>query len=90
MVNEEGKTVDKIKVTGLDIIRSETSKPIKEMLKDVMTCILKNEEDSRIRAKIIEYKKAIRELPLEDISGNVGVNNIQKYLKPDGPIKGCP
>lgn len=90
VVNEEGKTVDKIKVTGLDIIRSETSKPIKEMLKDVMTCILKNEEDSRIRAKIIEYKKAIRELPLEDISGNVGVNNIQKYLKPDGPIKGCP
>jgi DNA polymerase elongation subunit (family B) len=90
VVNEEGKTVDKIKVTGLDIIRSETSKPIKEMLKDVMTCILKNEEDSNIRSKIISYKKAIRELPFEDISGNIGVNNIKKYLGPDGPVKGCP
>ena len=29
IINEEGKTVDKVKVTGLDIIRSETSKPIK-------------------------------------------------------------
>ena len=90
VVNEEGKTVDKIKVTGLDIIRSETSKPIKEMLKDVMTCILKNETDDVIRTKIIDYKKSIRDLPFEDISGNVGVNNIKKYIGPEGPLKGCP
>jgi DNA polymerase elongation subunit (family B) len=90
IINEEGKTVDKVKVTGLDIIRSETSKPIKAMLKDVMTCILKNEEDSVIRAKIIEYKKAIRDLPIEDISANIGVNNINKYIGKDGPLKGAP
>lgn len=90
VVNEEGKSVDKIKVTGLDIIRSETSKPIKEMLKDVMSCILKNESDDVIRSKIIDYKKSIRDLPIEDISGNVGVNNIKKYIGPEGPLKGCP
>lgn len=90
IINKEGKEVDTIKVTGLDIIRSETSKPIKAMLKDVMSKILKNEEDSIIRGKIIEYKKAIRDLPIEDISANIGVNNINKYIGKDGPLKGAP
>ena len=90
IVNEEGKSVDKIKVTGLDIIRSETPKPIKQMLKDVMTSILKNETDASIKAKILEYKKEIKNLPIEDISANIGVNNINKYIGSGGPLKGCP
>lgn len=90
IVNEEGKNVDKVKVTGLDIIRSETSKPIKAMLKDVMTMVLKNEVDSTIKGKIKEYIKSIRELPIEDISANVGVNNIKKYIGEQGPLKGAP
>lgn len=90
VVNEDGKAVDKIKITGLDIVRSETSKPIKAMLKDVMTMVLKNSEDSLIRSKIRNYIAEIRTLPIEDLSGNVSINNIKKYIKDDGPIKGTP
>lgn len=90
VVNEEGKEVDKIKVTGLDIIRSETSKPIKAMLKSVMTSVLKNEDDNKIRSEIRKHITDIRNLPIEDVSANVSVNNIKKYITDDGPIKGTP
>jgi len=60
LVNKEGIPKDEIAVTGLDIIRSETSKEIKNRLKDVMKMILKNKPENEITDKIIEYKKEIK------------------------------
>lgn len=90
VVNEEGKSVDKIKVTGLEIIKSETSKPLKAMLKDVMTSILKAESDDTIRQKINDYKKELRTFNIEDLSSNITINLVDKYIGQNGPIKGAP
>lgn len=90
IINEEGKDVDKVKVTGLDIIRSEISKPVKVILKDIMTMVLKNEKDDIVRERIIQYRKDMKNLPIEDLSTNKTINNINKYIHEDGPIKGCP
>lgn len=90
IINEEGKNVDKVKVTGLDIIRSETPKQIKAMLKDFITMLLKNTSEEEIKTNIRQCINKIKEFPVEDISANVSVNNISKYVGDDGIIKGCP
>lgn len=90
LVNKEGIPKDEIAVTGLDIIRSETSKEIKNRLKDVMKMILKNKPENEITDKIIEYKKEIKQLNYNDIAANITVNNIEKYINENGPKKGAP
>jgi DNA polymerase elongation subunit (family B) len=90
-VNEEGAPVDKIKVTGLEIIRSDTPEAIRPRLKDVMEMILRGETDENILKKIEQYKKELKGVYPEEISVNIGASDIEKFVKADGEIeKGTP
>ena len=88
--NEEGNNVDKLTVKGLEIIKAETSPEIKSRLKTIMQMILKGAPDEEIKFKIFEYKKELKELPYEDLSVNMGINNIDKYLDGDTVKPKCP
>ncbi|MFW6026154.1 MAG: DNA polymerase domain-containing protein [Candidatus Woesearchaeota archaeon] len=90
MVNKEGAKKDELSITGLDIIRSETSKPVKQEMRKALELILKGKKDKEISDFIFGAKKRLKELSPEDLSVNIGVNNIEKYISNNGPKKGTP
>lgn len=90
LLNEEGIPTNEIKVTGLEIIRSDSSEAIKPRLKHVMEMIMKQESDEEITSQIRKYKKELLKLDPEALAANIGINNIKKYIKGGTPIKGTP
>lgn len=90
VVNDEGVPKDKIDVTGLEIIRSETPSAFKVILKDVLRFILENKSDEEILSFVTTCKKEIKERKPEEISSNININNMKKYIVDGTPIKGTP
>jgi len=90
VVNDEGVPKDKIDVTGLEIIRSETPKAFKIILKKVLSMILKAASDKEIMSFVNKSKKEIKTNNPSDISSNISINKIDKYIKDDIPMKGTP
>lgn len=90
-VNEEGIDVDRIKTTGLEIVRSDTPEVVRPMLKDFMSMILKNAPDSEMSKMISKCKKELQNMPPEAISTNIGIHDTKKYIGSDNKyIKGTP
>jgi len=90
-VNEEGAPVDKIKTTGLEIIRSETPESVRPMLRDLMEMILKNNSDKDIRDRIIKNKKELSKIIPEEIAVNIGIHDLDKYIDENNKCaKGTP
>jgi len=90
-VNEEGVAVDKIKTTGLEIVRSDTPEIVRPMLKDIMNMILKGVGDKDLSSAIDKYKKELQGQPPEAISSNVGIHDTKKYIGSDNSCaKGTP
>ena len=91
VVNDEGVPKDKIDVTGLEIIRSETPHAFKIILKKVLGMILKNATDNDIMSFINKSKKSIKNEKAKYISSNISINKLGKYIRNDNtPIKGTP
>lgn len=88
---DEGIKKDDISVTGLEIIRSDTPVVFKSGLTEILSMILKNYSDEEIKSKANEYKKKAKKLEPEELSSNIGVNNLHKYILNDNScIKGTP
>ena len=80
LLNKEGVSKDEIKVTGLEIVRSESAEAIRPRLKEVMEMIMKQKSDDEIAKTIRKYKKELNKLSAEELAANIGVNGIKKYL----------
>jgi DNA polymerase elongation subunit (family B) len=90
-VNEEGAPVDKIKTTGLEIIRSDTPESVRPMLRETMEMILKNNSDNDIKDKIAKNKKELSKSLPEEIAANIGIHELDKYInEEDKCVKGTP
>jgi hypothetical protein len=91
VVDDEGAKVDKLKVTGLDIIRSECPEIVRDKLKNIMTMILKDVSDHELSLAIEKYKNELHNALPEEIAANIGINGISKYTSKQGtPKKGAP
>jgi DNA polymerase elongation subunit (family B) len=82
-VDEEGAPVDKMSVTGLEIVRSDSSEAVRGMLRTVTEMILKNVDENDIIDYISDCKKSLRTVLPEEIAANIGVKNIGKYVRED-------
>lgn len=88
---DEGDKKDKISATGLEIIRSDTPLLFKKGLYEILNMILRNYGDDYIKAKANEYIKQAKTLPPQELSSNIGINNLGKYIASDGSyVKGTP
>lgn len=78
--DSEGVRYDepKLKIMGLEAVKSSTPTSCRENLKKVMSLILSHDEDSVIDF-IDNFRKQFKTLPLEDISFPRGVNGMTKY-----------
>lgn len=90
MVNDEGTPCDKLSVTGLEIVRSDSAEAIRTRLKHVYELIMKGADNDELLKTIQRYRKELKKVTPEEIAANVSVNNIEKYVG-DGHIsKGTP
>jgi len=89
-VDEEGIPTDKMEVTGLEIVRSDSSEAIRERLKHIMEMIIKGFPDDEIINVIDKYKKELMKVYPEEIAANISVNNINKYVVNGISQKGAP
>ena len=90
LLNKEGVPKDEIKVTGLEIVRSESAEAIRPRLKKVMEMIMKQRSDDEIGKTIRTYKRELNKLTPEELAANIGVNGIRKYIGSGTPKKGTP
>lgn len=90
LLNDEGIPTDKIKVTGLEIVRSDSSEAVRPRLTHIMEMIMKQMPDNEIADQIRKYKKELRNLDPEALAANIGINGIKKYLGEGFPIKNTP
>jgi hypothetical protein len=91
VINEEGFDCDKVDAKGIETVRSSSPRVFRNGLKGLLKLLLTATPDDDIveyiSDKIVEFYSARP----EDISVNIGVNNILKYRAPEsGYIKGTP
>jgi len=80
----------KVKVMGLEMVKSSTPSACREMLKNSIDIILSADEDATIKY-IDECREKFKTLPISDISFPRGVNGLQKFADATNIYgKGCP
>jgi DNA polymerase elongation subunit (family B) len=80
LLNDEDNVVaDKLKVTGLDIVRSNTPAVAKKVLKDIVYDILRKMDRSHSVSQIRSARDKFLHAAPEDIAFNSPVNGLTKY-----------
>jgi DNA polymerase elongation subunit (family B) len=80
LLNDEGNVVaDKLKVTGLDIVRSSTPTVAKKLLKEIIYDMLRRMNHDHTTTQIREARSKFLTAKPEDIAFNSPVNGLDKY-----------
>jgi len=79
IINDGGLTCDKLDVKGLDIVRSNFPKAMREVMTQVLQDILSGEDKDVIDEKILSFKKDMKKMPIDDIALPTGVKGLGKY-----------
>ena len=85
VIDDEGKRLDvdgkpgKLKITGLDIKRSDTPKFIQEFLKELLMDLLYGKTKKQIYDKILDFRDVFRNMKPWEKSVPKKVNNISGY-----------
>lgn len=80
----------KLKVMGLEIVRSSTPEAVRKALKEAVTIALTKDENS-LQSYVEEVEKMFRKLPVEEMSFPRSVNGMFKYSsKTTIYVKGTP
>ena len=89
--NSEGVQYEKpkIKVMGLEMVKSSTPAVIRDKLRDSIEVILKGSQ-SDLQKYIMEYRKEFDKLPVEEIAFPRGVNGLKQYAGSPIYSKGTP
>lgn len=93
IVDSEGHRVDKLKIMGVELKKSDTSKAVKDMLFTLVNHILDGYDEDAILTKIQEMKEWFRTLPPHDIAKPMSVKTLKKCedsFKMTGSTKGFP
>ena len=85
--DDEGKRVDsatsrgKLKVTGLEIKRSDTPVYMQEFLKEILSSVLHGAVEEDVIARILEFRQEFKNMPAWEKGTPKRVNNLTKYTK---------
>ena len=87
IINDGGVKCDRLDVKGLDIVRSSFPPAFRELMTNVLQDILGNVEKESIDKRIMDFKKAIKTLPIDDIALPTGVKKLSKFIDKGGRSK---
>jgi DNA polymerase elongation subunit (family B) len=79
----------KIKVMGLEMVKSSTPAVIRDKLRDSIEVILRGNQTD-LQNYILEYRKEFEKLPVEEIAFPRGVNGMKQYAGSPIYSKGTP
>jgi len=80
----------KLKMTGIEAVRSSTPSPCRQMIKDTIKLIMNGTEDDVINY-IDKCRSNFKKLPVEDIAFPKSISDVRKYKSSsDIYTKGCP
>ena len=79
----------KMKVMGLEMVKSSTPAVIRDKLKDSLTVILEGNQ-SNLHTYITKFREEFNKLPAEDIAFPRGVNGMRQYAGSPIYAKGTP
>lgn len=80
----------KFKIMGLEVVKSSTPSSCRDMLKDAISIIM-NDDEETLLDYIEDCKKKFKELPVSDIMFPRGCNNLAEYSDRNTIFrKGCP
>jgi len=84
LINQEGHTISKLDVKGLDVVRSSFPSAFRKFMAEVLEDILNDIDKQDLDTKVLDFKDHIKELPLLEVMSPVGVKKIKKYLAGKG------
>jgi len=79
----------KMKVMGLEMVKSSTPAVIRDKLKDSLTVILEGKQ-SNLHTYIAKFREEFKQLPIEEIAFPRGVNGMRQYAGSPIYAKGTP
>jgi DNA polymerase elongation subunit (family B) len=79
----------KLKVMGLEAVKSSTPEVCRNKIKDSLKLIMNGTEEEMLEF-IETFREEFKSLPAEDVAFPRGVNGIQKYMNGDSYIKHTP
>jgi DNA polymerase elongation subunit (family B) len=79
----------KVKVMGLEMVKSSTPAVIRDQLKDSISVILEGDE-KKLHKYVTDFKKVFLEMPLADVAFPRGVNGLKQYAGSPIYSKGTP
>ena len=83
-------TQPKLKVMGIECVKSSTPAACRNSIRDCLTVIM-NEDEEAAQEFVSNFKSHFEELPIEDISFPRGCNNLNKWSNPSSVYsKGTP
>ncbi len=86
VINDNGVKVDKLKVVGLDTVRSDFPTAFRATLKRVLEDILASVPKDKIDERIIHFKNEMKKLPVDDVAKVTGVKGLKKYSINEGDM----
>ena len=89
--NVEGVQYDKpkLKMQGIEAVRSSTPYACREKIKDALSIIM-NGNNTQLKNFILDFRTEFASLPFEDVAFPRGIKNLKKYSKNGIYDKGTP
>lgn len=92
IINNEGAWVDKLKIQGVEIKKSDTSIAVKNILTELVNMILDDKSMSDVLKRIKEIKEEFKTAPIFDIAvpcNTKTLTKINKQYEATGSLKGA-
>ncbi len=79
VINDEGKKVDKQKIMGVELKKSDTPVAVKDMLQELVDLMLDGKTLEDAQALIRQMKSEYEDYPIRDIARPMSVKGLKKY-----------
>lgn len=91
VINNEGVQYakPKMKITGIESVRSSTPRVCRKMIEDSLDIIM-NQDETTLQEYVKENREQFRTLPAEDVAFPRGVSEVTRYTVGDTYDKGTP
>ena len=81
IINDGGVKCDKLDVKGLDIVRSNFPVAMRELMTQVLKDILSSEDKNVIDDKILNFRRSMKKISIENIALPTGVKRLSKFVE---------
>jgi DNA polymerase elongation subunit (family B) len=81
VMDNEGFVVDKFKYKGVDVVKTTIPKALKPYIKKIIETMVLTQDKVQANKAYMEAYEAIKELGVESIYKNSGINNYEKYAR---------